>query len=210
MPLSAIGEQAISDLFRMIDTNNDGFIDSKEQHHATKKLHSMTMPKGRWTWADKDLDGDGKISVSEWLAAMQAIADGQQTIAKCECCMLPAVMLEEAVRLRGRDVIWYVDSTAALSGPVRGTSKEPVDRKLIALFWMLVFRADARVWLEYVDSGGNWSDGISSDFGKDPLAAEFCFSTCEFAFQPRWMRYDYQELWSKTKEISPPPLTGVV
>ena len=75
MPLSAIGEQAISDLFRMIDTNNDGFIDSKEQQHATKKLHSMTMPKGRWTWADKDTNGDGRISMSEWLAAMQAIAD---------------------------------------------------------------------------------------------------------------------------------------
>ena len=75
MPLSAISEKAISDLFQMIDTNKNGYIDLKEQHHATKKLHSMTMPKGRWTWKDKDTDCDGKISKSEWRAAMQAIVD---------------------------------------------------------------------------------------------------------------------------------------
>merc|ERR1719359_838854 len=46
-----------------------------EQHRALKYLHSMTEPKGRWTWTDKDTDGDGKISKSEWRAAMQAIAD---------------------------------------------------------------------------------------------------------------------------------------
>ena len=75
MPLSEIGEQAIVDLFHLIDANKNGYIDLKEQHNATKKLHSMTMPKGRWTWIDKDTDGDGKISKGEWRAAMQAIVD---------------------------------------------------------------------------------------------------------------------------------------
>ena len=75
MPLSALTEKAISDLFQMIDTNKNGVFELDEQHRALKNLHSMTMPKGRWPWADKDTDGDGKISVSEWLAAMQAIAD---------------------------------------------------------------------------------------------------------------------------------------
>ena len=77
MPLSEIGEQAIVDLFHLIDANKNGSIDLKEQHHAAKKLHSMTMPKGRrrWTWTDKDTDGDGKISVREWRTALQAIAD---------------------------------------------------------------------------------------------------------------------------------------
>merc|ERR1719359_1138412 len=46
-----------------------------EQHRALKYLHSMTMPKGRGTWNDKDTDGDGKITKGEWRAAMQAIVD---------------------------------------------------------------------------------------------------------------------------------------
>ena len=75
MPLSAICEKAIWDLFQIIDTNKNDVFDLNEQHRALKHLHSMTMPKGRWTWKDKDIDGDGKISKSEWRAAMQAIVD---------------------------------------------------------------------------------------------------------------------------------------
>ena len=75
MPLSAISEKAISDLFQMIDTNKNGVFELDEQHRALKNLHSMTMPKGRWIWKDKDTDGDGKISVREWRTALQAIAD---------------------------------------------------------------------------------------------------------------------------------------
>jgi hypothetical protein len=75
MPLSATGEQAISDLFHLIDKNNNKVIDLKEQRKAKKKLHSLMMPKGRWRWTEMDTDGDGMISMIEWRAAMQAIAD---------------------------------------------------------------------------------------------------------------------------------------
>ena len=74
-PLSDICEKAISDLFRMIDKNDNKQIEFLEHKDVAKKLHSFTMPLARWKWEDKDTDGDGKISKSEWRAAMQAIVD---------------------------------------------------------------------------------------------------------------------------------------
>ena len=72
-PLSDICEKAISDLFRMIDTNDNKQIEYLEHKDVAKKLHSFTMPVARWKFENKDTDGDGKISVKEWRAAMHEI-----------------------------------------------------------------------------------------------------------------------------------------
>ena len=57
--------------------------------------------------------------------SMAQIAEGSQPIAKCECAVLPTALYHEADWLRGRDIVWFVDNTVALSGIVKGTSKEP-------------------------------------------------------------------------------------
>ena len=72
-PLSDICEKAISDLFRLIDKNDNKQIEFLEHKDVAKKLHSFTMPLARWKWEEKDTDGDGKISVKEWRAAMHEI-----------------------------------------------------------------------------------------------------------------------------------------
>merc|ERR1719390_521929 len=59
----------------MLDRNKDGLIDKVEQEETMKNIHSMTLPKARWAWSAMDTDGDGKISESEFLNAMQAISD---------------------------------------------------------------------------------------------------------------------------------------
>ena len=59
----------------MLDKNKNGEIDKTEQEEAMKNIHSMTLPKARWTWNAMDTDGDGKISMSEFCEAMQAISD---------------------------------------------------------------------------------------------------------------------------------------
>ena len=59
----------------MLDKNKNEMIDKTEQEEAMKTIHSMTLPKARWTWSAMDTDGDGKISEKEFQEGMQAIAD---------------------------------------------------------------------------------------------------------------------------------------
>ena len=44
--------------------------------------------------------------------------------------------------------------------------------RLIGQFWMAVSKVGARVWVEYLDSKGNWSDGISREFDQDKFVRE--------------------------------------
>ena len=59
----------------MLDKNKSGMIDKTEQEEAMKQIHSMTLPKARWTWSAMDTDGDGKISESEFQEGLRAISD---------------------------------------------------------------------------------------------------------------------------------------
>ena len=61
-PLSATGEKAIAELFKMIDKNENGQLEKSEQKRVQKRIHSMTLPKARWKWKDMDTDGDGVVS----------------------------------------------------------------------------------------------------------------------------------------------------
>ena len=115
--------------------------------------------------------------------------------------MLPTLLLEETERLCGRDVVWFVDNTAALSGCVKGGSKEPTLAKLVALFWVLCYRLDCRVWLEFVESDANWSDGISRDLDKDEFSKEHGFTTREYTPSLDWLEWDYLTIWRKSKDF---------
>ena len=75
MSLTKKGEKAIADLFAILDRNQNGEIDEAEQEEAMKYIHSIVLPKARWTWIAMDTDGDGTISESEFLKGMQAISD---------------------------------------------------------------------------------------------------------------------------------------
>ena len=75
MPLSEKGEQAVLSLFKLFDKNKNGVIEKSELKDAEKLLHSMVLPKARWKLSDMDTDGDGTVSSSEWLDAMQKLAE---------------------------------------------------------------------------------------------------------------------------------------
>merc|ERR1719379_1514388 len=69
----------------MLDSDQTGGIDKAEQEEAMKKIHSIALPKARWTWSAMDTDGDGKISVSEFHEGMQAISNkvGEEQLLDC-------------------------------------------------------------------------------------------------------------------------------
>ena len=54
--------------FRLIDTDDDGYIDRSEIEKITKNLSKEQVDK---LWAKLDKDGDGKISISEFHRMMK-------------------------------------------------------------------------------------------------------------------------------------------
>ena len=118
-----------------------------------------------------------------------------QPIAKCELAMLPILLYEENERIAGRDIIWLVDNTAALGGIVKGASGLAVSEMLIAAFWMKAFALQVRLWVEYIDSAGNWSDGISREFDKDPYSQKHHFDTRRIGEPMQWFTTDVKHAW---------------
>ena len=97
--------------------------------------------------------------------------------------------------VNGADVVWMVDNTAALGGVIKGASGLAVSEQLIATFWMLTFALDLRLWIEYVDSKGNWSDGISRDFGDDQNSVDHKSDTRSVCNPLAWYTADIQKSW---------------
>ncbi len=138
--------------------------------------------------------------------SMDLIRDERrQPIALCECAMLPLTLLREGPHIRGRDVLWLVDNTAALSAVVKGASGHPVLEKLVGLYWILTYRFQVRVWIEYVDSESNWSDGISRLFAADAFAAAHGFSTALMQPDISWLRATPHQLWTRSRLLEVRP-----
>ena len=131
--------------------------------------------------------------------SMQASANGGQPIAKCELAMLPILLYQESEHIAGRDIIWLVDNTAALGGIVKGASDLAVSELLIAFFWIKAFALKVRLWVEYIDSAGNWSDGISHEFGKDPYSQKHHFNTRGIVEPMQWFTTDVKCAWDNAQ-----------
>ena len=66
------------------------------------------------------------------------------------------------------DVLWFIDNEAAASCLIRGNSRE-INIHAIAQFSHLLFHTfHCRVWVEWIDSSSNPSDGLSR-LGLDDL-----------------------------------------
>ena len=126
-------------------------------------------------WLVAKLESSSSLKVKELArlgTGMQCIAEGKQPIAKCECAMLPALLLFDREKARGRSAIWCVDNTAALHSVVKGASSEAIMEDMVSRFWLMAYKLQMKPWVEYIDSGANWSDGIGRSFGKDTFVAE--------------------------------------
>ena len=134
--------------------------------------------------------------------SMQAIADGAQPIAKCELAMLPILLHHEQANIAGRDLIWMVDDTAALGGDIKGASGLAVSEHLIASFWMKAYALGIRLWIEHIDSKGNWSDGISRELQNDQYSRDNGFTTRALHQPLSWHIADIREAWTNASKPS--------
>ena len=116
-------------------------------------------------------------------------------MAPCEAGIVLATILYLGERLRGRQILWYVDNTVALHSLVKGTSNDPAVARTVHAVHMCAFRYGSRVWWEYVESNSNWSDGISRYGPKDVFAKRHNFVIVEMSI-PEWPHVlSLEELW---------------
>ena len=71
------------------------------------------------------------------------------------------------------DILWFVDNEAATSTLIRGSSREEDVCNIAELTHLLWAHHGCRVWLEWIDSDSNPSDGLSRDGVSDPWCKSY-------------------------------------
>ena len=85
----------------------------------------------------------------------------RQQINQCELFTAYVLIANEAHVIQGADVIWYIDNMNAVMALIKGASAK-ADLSAIAVALHAVFaRLGVRVWLEYIETASNPSDGLS-------------------------------------------------
>ncbi len=90
-------------------------------------------------------------------------------------------------RLRGRDLIMFVDNVGVLCWLVKGSAAPPDVAPMVGVVHLLLAKPRTRVYWEYVDSDSNPSDGISRLFAANPLSARMGWSPVAVQL-PGWRR----------------------
>ena len=66
------------------------------------------------------------------------------------------------------DVTWFIDNEAAAAAGIRGASGEPDVTAIVQAAHLLWLNLGTRVWIEWIDSASNPSDGLSRAGLQDP------------------------------------------
>ena len=136
-----------------------------------------------------------------WNLSIQEIEGGKQPIALCEAAMLPLTLLALPEVYRGRRIVWYVDNTSATAAFVKGASANESLECIVAIFWLACFHLDCAIWLEWVDSESNWSDGLSRDLGADKFVERHGFATEELKADLAWWYQPLKEVWARIARL---------
>ena len=86
-----------------------------------------------------------------------------QQIFPAESAALPLATWSLASHLQGTDVTWFIDNEAAASAGIRGASDLPEVDIMMQVAHLLWLHLDMRVWIEWIDTHSNPSDGLSRD-----------------------------------------------
>ena len=69
--------------------------------------------------------------------------------------------------LHHQDLLWFIDNEAAVASLIRGSSSQIDVHTLVQVAHFLFQRFQIRVWIEWIDSESNPSDGLSRDGVSD-------------------------------------------
>ena len=124
------------------------------------------LPRLGWLIFDP-LISTTKPVIAKTLDIPQDIVDlwkpRSQQIFPAEAFAPLAACFDDPDTFSNRDALWFIDNEAAASTLIRGaTAQEDVQHiaEATQLLWTTLF---ARVWIEWIDSDSNPSDGLSRD-----------------------------------------------
>ena len=108
--------------------------------------HAMELPEAIWkTWSHR-----------------------HQQIFPAESVVLAIATWALHPHLRDKDVVWFIDNEAAASCAIRGCSSIPEVETAVQAAHILWLALGCRVWIEWIDSKSNPSDGLSRLGLRDP------------------------------------------
>ena len=104
--------------------------------------------------------------------SLGAMLPRETQVFPCEALAVTHALLHHEKDISNCDVICFIDNEAACTALIKGTSASQDVDHLAAVAHIITCRANTRMWYEWVDSGGNISDGLSRDGTYDKLALE--------------------------------------
>jgi hypothetical protein len=126
----------------------------------------------------------------------KAVRDaGGNPIAICEAAVIAAAIVAEGEALAGCEVVWFVDNTTALYAFVAGTSANASVERASHIVHFVAYRWNIRIWFEFIDSGGNWADGVSRDLQDDMWARRHRFEVRNLDMTALYWMQSLPELW---------------
>ena len=105
----------------------------------------------------------------------------RQQIFPAETVAVPIALSLFSHHMCGRDVIAFCDNSAAVSTLIRGTSTSEDCRGLAELTHALMLSLHIRLWIDWVDSQSNPSDGLSRLGMQDPWTQTQKFELMEIS-----------------------------
>ena len=139
--------------------------------------------------------------LAAWDLTMADIEGGKQPIALCEAARLPLALMAMPELFRGRTVVWYVDNTSAMAAFAKGASANQHLERIVAVFWLCCYQLGCSIWLGWVDSESNWSDGLSRDLADDAFVVEHGFGTHETIPELAWWNHPLTEVWERISRL---------
>ena len=110
---------------------------------------------------------------------IEAFLDRFQQINQSEAFAGIIALASLGERLRGIDLIHFVDNLSALAGFIGDTATQEDSAAIFAIFHVLLVHFDVRYWAEHVESLANIADGPSRNGDQDPISRRMGFHFLE-------------------------------
>ena len=115
--------------------------------------------------------------------------------------MVPLTLLHLRKQLAGKRIIWFLDNSVSLHSIIKGSARDAALDRSIAIVKLLQGHAHIEIWYEFVDSEGNWSDGISRRLAADPFARAHGFPISELIPDAEWWLGDIQATMERIRAL---------